>query len=44
MEQVILMEVKTIRGYKVQGGGHEKMERKCIAADETQVNSLSDFS
>ena len=38
------MEVKTIWWYKVQGGGHERMERKCIAMDETQVNSLSDFS
>ena len=38
------MEVKTVWWYKVQGGGHERMERKCIAAGETQVNSLSDFS
>ena len=44
MEKMILMEVKTIWWYKVQGGSHERMERKCIAVDETQVNFLSDFS
>jgi len=44
MEQMILTEVKTIRGYKVQDGGHENMENECIAADETQVNPLRDFS
>ena len=41
---MILMEVKTIWGYKVQGGGHENMENECIAVGETQVNSLIDFS
>jgi len=34
---MILMELKTILWYKVQGGNHEKMERKCIVVDETVV-------
>ena len=41
------VEVKTIWWYKVQGGGHERMKRQGIAADEMLaglVNSLSDFS
>ena len=41
---MILAEVKTTWGYKVQDGGHENMEDEYVAVDETQVNPLSDFS
>ena len=40
----MILEVKTISQYRVQGGGHEGMEHECIGVGETKVNCLNDFS